>query len=84
MHNCLQAPVILDRCIPPITGYLVIISFDGTSLDGVSVPFNITIINMSDYFTGHPLAHTLYSISVTALNDEGGRSDEVSIMHGKV
>ena len=84
MRNCLQAPVILDRCIPPITGYLVTISFDGTNLGGVSVSSDITIINMSAYFTGHPLTHTLYTISVTALSDGGGRSDEVSIMHGKV
>ena len=58
--------------------------FDGTSLSGVSVPSDVTTINMSDYFTGHPLAHTLYTISVTALSDGGGRSDEVFIIHGKV
>ena len=82
--NFLQAPVILSRCISPITGYLVAISFDGSSFGGVSVPSDVTTINMSDYFTGHPLAHTLYTIGVTALSDGGGRSDEVSIMHGKV
>ena len=75
--------MVSDRCISPITGYLVTVSFDGTSLGGVSVSSDVTTINMSDYFTGHPLAHTLYTISVTALSVGGGRSDEVSIMHGK-
>ena len=71
------------RCIPPITGYLLIITFDGTSLDDVNVPFGVTTINMSDYFTDHPLVNTLYTISVSVLSD-GGRSNPLSITHGNV
>ena len=75
--------MITTRCIPPITGYLVTITFDGTSLDDVNVPFGVTTINMSDYFTDHPLVNTLYTISVSVLS-EGGRSNPLSIMHGNV
>ena len=76
-------PVITSRCIPPITGYLVTISFDGTSLDDIIIPPDVTIINMSDYFTDHPLVNTLYTISVSVLSEEG-RSDPFTIMHGNV
>ena len=75
--------MISNRCIPPTTGYLVTVSFDGITLD-VNVLPDVTSINMSDYFTGLPLANTLYTISVTVLNDRGGQSDEVSVMHGKL
>ena len=76
-----QAQIVTSRCIPPITGYLVIISFDGASMDDVIVASDVTTINMSDYFTDHPLVNTLYTISVSVLSEEG-RSDPFTIMHG--
>ena len=79
----LQALVKTDRCVPPTTGYLVTISFDGTSLDDVNISSDVTTINMSNYFTDHPLVNTLYTISVSVLSEEG-RSDPLSIMHGNV
>ena len=79
----LQISVTASHCIPPITGYLVHISFDGTSLDDVNVPPDVVTINMSDYFIDHPLVNTLYTISVSVLSEEG-RSDPFTIMHGNV
>ena len=59
------------------------VTFDGTGLDDVNVLSDVTTINMSGYFTDHPLVNTLYTISVSVLSD-GGRSKPLSIIHGNV
>ena len=75
--SCLvQAPLILDTCTTSlINSYAVRIDYfnnDVCLTDTSIVPGNITSVMMSDYFPGHPLPDTNYTITVVAIN-EGGR-----------
>ena len=71
-----QAPSLLDTCTTSlISSYEVRIDYtnkDGRSTDTSIVPGTITSVMMSDYFPGHPLPDTNYTITVVAIN-EGGR-----------
>ena len=74
VHNDLfysQAPTV-DRCIPPITGYIVVISFNGNTLSSRVLAANVTSILLSEYYSSHPAAESLevvYDVTVIAIND---------------
>ena len=75
-------------CAGPIdTGYLYNIpdqiqidysNNDSRSTDSSIVPGNITSVMMSNYFPGHPLPDTNYTITVVAINEGGHGTSNIS------
>ena len=64
-----QVPT-LDRCTPPVTGYIVIISFNGNTQNSRILPVNTTSILLSDYFSNYLMrSKTEYDVYIIAINN---------------
>ena len=63
----------VDRCTPPITGYIVnvIISFNGISQSSKIFPVNTTSVLLSDYFSNYLMGSKAaeYDVYVVAINN---------------
>ena len=64
-----QVPTV-DRCTPPITGYIVIIAYNGNTQSSRILPVNTTSVLLSDYFSKYLMrSKAEYDVYVFAINN---------------